>query len=165
MRSILLIVALLLFLVYWSLRYWRAFLRSASKMELSTDVCALTGLDQANAHHTAYARLRLFLKLCPPIRQRTPLVVLLVLGLARLYYRVLQFLNALSSPVGPHFTVWFHRERLACLHFVAVLLDDRIASNREFYHRYLNNGFHTYGSANDIARTHRHGSGPFVGNP
>lgn len=143
MRSILLFVTLLLFLVYWSLRYWRAFLRSASKMKLSPDVCALTGLDQVNAHNTAYARLRIFLKLCPPIHQRTPLVLRLVLGLARLYYRVLQFLDALSSTVGLHFAVWFHRERLACLHFVAVLLDDRIASNREVYHRDLNNGFHT----------------------
>ncbi len=126
-------------IAFFALRYGRAFLFAASKKKVSRDVRALTGLDEVLAHQTAYTRLCLLLRIVPPASYHTRFVLRLV----RLYYRSLQLFDALCRLAGPCLNKWFRRERLACLHFTALLLEDRIESNREFCRKHLNNGFHT----------------------
>jgi hypothetical protein len=137
-----LFTVLLVLSTHLALQYCRALLRSVLRIEVSADVRVLAGLDNVEAPQTTYSRLCLLLKLCRPIEKREPAAATLALRVVQLYYRVLQLLGTLSFSVGPRPTAWFRRERQSCVHFFAVLLEDRIVSNREFRSEYLSNSFY-----------------------
>lgn len=123
-----LIVALaVVFTMQWGISYCRAAIWSAYKRELSEDVRSLAGLDKDGNDPIACSRLWMLLDVCPLIGAQDSTMLRLV----RLYCRILSSLNFLAFRLGARLGGRFQRERMACTHFAAVVLDQRLASARQ----------------------------------
>ena len=123
-----LIVALALaFTIHWGISYCRAAIWSAYNRELSEEVRSLAGLDKEGNDPNSCSRLWMLLDLCPRIGAKDSTRLRLV----RFYCRILTSLNFLARRLGARFSGRFQRERMACTHFAAVVLDRRLASARQ----------------------------------
>ena len=123
-----LIVALAVaFTIHWGISYCRAAIWSAYNRELSEEVRSLAGLDKVGNDPNSCSRLWMLLDLCPRIGAKDSTRLRLV----RFYCRILSSLNSLACRLGVRFSGRFQRERMACTHFAAVVLDRRLASARQ----------------------------------
>jgi hypothetical protein len=75
------------------------------------------------------------LRLCPVVQKPNR-----KLAAVRFYYSLLGLLQGAARLFSPVLVEWILRERIACIHFAAVLLDERIAKNRQLYKNLVANG-------------------------
>jgi hypothetical protein len=124
-----LVVALAVALtLHWGISYCRAAIWSAYKKELSEGVRRLASLDKEGNDPHACSNLLMLLDLCPQIGAQESTI----LGLVWLYCRILNLLHFPACRLGARFSGRFQRERMACTHFAAVVLDQRLASTRQY---------------------------------
>jgi hypothetical protein len=126
MPLVLLAVLAAVLTAYLALRYWRAVIWSATETKLSNEVCNL--LDQRDADVDEYGWTCSLLKPCPPLERSLPRLPVTL----RLYYKFLKLLHAPACFLWPPLCEWLHRERAACSHFAASVLDQRIAGTQRF---------------------------------
>jgi hypothetical protein len=55
------------------------------------------------------------------------------LAAIRFYYALLGLFRGPARHFSSVLDEWIHRERIACIHFIAVVLDNRIEKNRQLY--------------------------------
>jgi hypothetical protein len=75
------------------------------------------------------------LRLCPAVQKPNR-----KLAAVRFYYSLLGLFQGAARLVSPALVEWILREQIACIHFAAVLLDERIAKNRQLYKNLVANG-------------------------
>lgn len=106
--------------------YCRSLLVQASEIELSADVLKAIAAESASASAEDFHRLQALVGLCPlGQKDRVPLAAVSA------YYLFLTGLYAVSSRIRGVIANWTERERQKCSYFVAVRLDQRIASARK----------------------------------
>jgi len=66
------------------------------------------------------------------------------LAAVHFYYSVLELFRGPARHFSPVFDEWILRERIACVHFIAVVLDQRIEKNRQLYKNLAANGKKTH---------------------
>jgi hypothetical protein len=106
--------------------YCRAQLAAFRNIGLSDQVREATGVLGGPADAGEFAALVGLSRLCPGPQNRGRGVTAVCI-----YYRLLCFANAASSPFMPAVLAWVERERFGCAHFAAVILDRQISYSRE----------------------------------
>jgi hypothetical protein len=115
------VVTLLMFFV----SYCRSLMASSSRHTLSTEVRDVTGITE-RASGRDYIRVLQLLRLCPERPEdRTGLQAV------GLYYGMLNLMEKTSARILPSLNQWAEGERAGCANFAVVVLDRRIAFNRE----------------------------------
>jgi hypothetical protein len=114
-------VTLLMFFV----SYCRSLMASSSLHTLSTEVRDVTGI-AAQASGRDYTRVLQLLRLC--LERPEDRAGLKAVGL---YFDILNVLQKTIAPILPPLNQWAERERAGCANFAVVVLDRRIAFNRE----------------------------------
>ena len=116
------IVALSQFALY----YWRAVLAGVAAQPVSDRVLAAAHVENGRLtpeHFEALAELH---DLTPDLRPNRG-----GLGLVRLYYRVVEGLNAVLGKYVPVIAAWSERERAICARYAAVQVGRRLQANLE----------------------------------
>jgi len=114
-------VTLMMFFV----SYCRSLMASSSLHTLSTEVRDVTGI-AAWASGRDYTRVLQLLRLC--LERPEDRAGLKAVGL---YYGLLNLLQNTIARIMPSLNQWAERERAGCANFAVVVLDRRIAFNRE----------------------------------
>jgi hypothetical protein len=111
----------------------RAYTASLWKVPLSQDTWDL--LSERSPDTDEFVWTCNLLHLCPtaekPIRK---------IAAVRFYYSLLGLFRGPAHHFSPVFDEWILRERIACIHFIAVVLDERIEKNRQLYKNLAANG-------------------------
>src|SRR5277367_918657 len=108
--------------------YCRSVLASARKVELSTRVVALAGMEGESLAADDFDRVLQLVRLCPEHdMDRTGVRAI------GTYYRLLQVLRRMIGAFNPGVAVWTERESRSCSHFAAVVLDRSISSSRSLF--------------------------------
>jgi len=117
------IVALSQFALY----YWRAVLAGVAAQPVSDRVLVAAQVENGRLTPQHFPTLAGLLDLTPvlyPDRSG--------LGPVRLYYRMIESLDALLGKKIPNFSVWSERERILCARYAAVQVDRRLQANLDF---------------------------------
>jgi hypothetical protein len=108
--------------------YCRSALASAGKVELSSRVVALTGMDGGSPVAGDFDRVLQLVRLCPSHEaDRTGVRAILT------YYRLVQYLGRVVGPIYPNVVIWAGHEATSCSHFASVVLDRCISSSRSLF--------------------------------
>jgi hypothetical protein len=120
--ALILVMSIVAFLQF-ALNYWRAILAGATSQPVSQEVRDAARVKSANIggqdfnalseiHHIASGGT-------------------VGLGFVRLYYRIVDAIDAVVEKRMPAMAAWTERERAICAHYVAVQIDQRLQANRE----------------------------------
>jgi hypothetical protein len=112
-------------LMQFFVSYSRALIAESQTRELSEqtrEICGITGRMPAG---NQFRRLLQLIALCPETRGEGSKVIAV-----SVYFRLLDFVRALSAWVIPSAQGWVESERSGCAYVAAVVLDGRIAHNR-----------------------------------
>jgi hypothetical protein len=124
MAAIIFVVSLVTLLMFF-VSYCRSLMASSSRHALSREVRDVTGIS-AVASGGDFSRVVQLLRLCPERPEdRTGLQAV------GLYYRILGLLQTTIARILPALQSWTESERAGCANFAVVVLDRRIAFNRE----------------------------------
>jgi hypothetical protein len=127
MIATLIAVVSLAALVQVFVSYCRSVLAAAGKVELSSRVVALTGMEGSPIAGD-FDRVLQLVRLCPTHdADRTGVRAILT------YYRLVQYLGRVIGPMYPDVIVWAEHEALSCSHFASVVLDRCISSSRSLF--------------------------------
>jgi|HubBroStandDraft_5_1064220.scaffolds.fasta_scaffold105034_2 hypothetical protein len=128
MIATLIAVVSLAALVQIFISYCQSVLASAGKVELSSRVVALTGMEGATPAAGDFDRVLQLVRLCPTHdADRTGVRAIVT------YYRLVQYLGRVIGPMYPHVIVWAGSEGTSCSHFASVVLDRCISSSRSLF--------------------------------
>jgi hypothetical protein len=114
------IVALSQFALY----YWRAVLAGVAAQPVSDRVLAAAQVENGRITQQHFATLAGLLDLTPDLNPDRS-----GLGPVRLYYRIVESLDALVGKRIPTFSAWSDRERILCARYAAVQVDRRLQAN------------------------------------
>jgi len=116
------IVALSQFALY----YWRAVLAGVAAQPISDRVLAAAQIEDGRLTPQHFRTLAKLHDLTPDLQPKRG-----GLALVRLYYRVIEGLDALLGKQLPALAGWSERERVICARYAAVQVDRRLQSNLE----------------------------------
>ncbi len=102
--------------------YTRALIASSRKLGLSEPVRELTGFISGAVQGDEFGRLLQLVQLCPDPRDDR-----MRIRAVRLYYGLLNMVQAVARSVAPRVASWAESERDGCAYFAALALDRRIA--------------------------------------
>ncbi len=108
----------------FALYYWRAVLAGVAAQPLSDRVLVAARVPNGRLLPEHFETLASLHDLTPDLRPGRG-----GLGLVRLYYRVIEGLDALLGKNLPSFTAWSERERIICARYAAVQVDRRLQAN------------------------------------
>jgi hypothetical protein len=114
------IVALSQFAIY----YWRAILAGVAAQPVSDRVLVAAQVENGRFTPQDFQTLAGLHDLTPDLYPNGSGLVLV-----RLYYRVIESLDALLAAKVPAFAVWSERERVICARYAAVQVDRRLQAN------------------------------------
>ncbi len=114
------IVALSQFALY----YWRAVLAGVAAQPVSDRVLLAAHVENGRLTPQHFQTLAGLYDLTPDLYPNRS-----GLGSVRLYYRVIEGLDAFLGKKVPSFTVWSERERVLCARYAAVQVDRRLQAN------------------------------------
>ncbi len=117
------IVALSQFALY----YWRAVLAGVAAQPVSDRVLVAAQVENGRLTPQHFQTLAGLLDLTPALYPDRS-----GLGPVRLYYRMIESLDALLGKKIPNFSVWSERERILCARYAAVQVDRRLQANLDF---------------------------------
>jgi hypothetical protein len=116
------IVALTQFALY----YWRAVLAGVASQAVSDRVLIAARVENGRVAPEHFGTLAGLHDLTPDLFPNRS-----GLGLVRLYFRVVEALEALAGSRMPAVTAWSLRERVICARYAAVQVDRRLTANLE----------------------------------
>lgn len=116
------IVALAQFALY----YWRAVLSGVAAQPVSDRVLAAARVENGRVTPQHFGTLAGLHDLTPDLYPNRG-----GLGLVRIYYRVVEALDALAGTRIPAIAAWSIRERVICARYAAVQVDRRLHANLE----------------------------------
>src|SRR5260370_7030721 len=108
----------------FGLYYWRAVLAGVAAQSVSDRVLAAAQVENgrlAPEHFQTLAGLHDLTPDLQPNRNR--------MGLVRVYFRLIEAIDAIIGKRVPAFAVWSERERATCARYAAVLVDRRLQAN------------------------------------
>ena len=116
------IVALSQFALY----YWRAVLAGVAAQPVSDRVLVAAQVENGRLTPKHFQTLAGLHDLTPDLNPNRS-----GLGLVRLYFRLIEGLDAILGKRIPTFALWSERERALCVRYAAVLVDRRLQANLE----------------------------------
>jgi hypothetical protein len=111
----------------------RAYTASLWEVPLSQDTWDL--LSERSPDTDEFLWTRNLLRLCPAAEKPNR-----KLAAVHFYYSLLGLFRGPARHFSPVLDEWILRERIACIHFIAVVLDQRIEKNRQLYKNLAANG-------------------------
>jgi hypothetical protein len=116
----------------------RAYTASLWEVPLSPDTWDL--LSERSPDTDEFVWTSNLLRLCPAAEKPNR-----KLAAVRFYYALLGLFRGPAGNFSPVLNEWILRERIACIHFIAVVLDERIDKNRQLYKNLAANGKNSHG--------------------
>ena len=113
-------------LAQFGLYYWRAVLSGVAAQPVSDRVLSAAHVENGHVTSQDFLTLAGLHELTPDLYPNRG-----GLGLVRLYYRVVEGVEALAGSHIPAITVWSNRERGICARYAAVQVDRRLQANLE----------------------------------
>jgi len=113
-------------LAQFGLYYWRAVLSGVAAQPVSARVLAAARVDNGRVTSQHFGTLAGLHDLTPDLYPSRG-----GLGLVRLYYRMIQGVDALAGSRVPAIAAWSNRERGICARYAAVQVDRRLQANLE----------------------------------
>jgi hypothetical protein len=113
-------------LAQFGLYYWRAVLSGVAAQPVSDRVLSAAHVENGRVTSQDFETLAGLHELTPDLYPNRG-----GLGLVRLYYRVVEGVEALAGSHIPAITVWSNRERGICARYAAVQVDRRLQANLE----------------------------------
>jgi hypothetical protein len=111
-------------LIQFALYYWRAVLAGVAAQPVSDRVLAAARVENGRLRPEHFKTLVGLHDLTPDLYPNHG-----GLGLVRLYYRLVEGLNALAGAQIPAIAVWSERERIICARYAAVQVDRRLQAS------------------------------------
>jgi hypothetical protein len=108
----------------FALYYWRAVLAGVAAQPVSDRVLVAARVENGRLTSHDFQTLAGLHELTPDLYPNRS-----GLGLVRLYYRVIEGLDAFIGKKIPTFAVWSERERIICARYAAVQVDRRLQAN------------------------------------
>ena len=113
-------------LMQFCVSYCRSVIAASCRVALSEQVREMAGISSSMIGAEEFSRLRSLVQLCPErADDRTEI------SAVGKYYTFLKALRAITKSVLPRLAEWADRECQNCSHFIAVVLDRRIAYSRD----------------------------------
>jgi hypothetical protein len=113
-------------LAQFGLYYWRAVLSGVAAQPVSARVLAAARVENGRVTSQHFGTLAGLHDLTPDLYPNRG-----GLGLVRLYYRIVESVEALAGSRVPAIAVWSNRERSICARYAAVQVDRRLQANLE----------------------------------
>jgi hypothetical protein len=113
-------------LAQFGLYYWRAVLSGVAAQPVSARVLAAARVENGRVASQHFATLAGLHDLTPDLYPNGG-----GLGLVRLYYRMIESVEALAGSRVPAIAAWSNRERSICARYAAVQVDRRLQANLE----------------------------------
>jgi hypothetical protein len=113
-------------LAQFGLYYWRAVLSGVAAQPVSARVLAAARVENGRVASQHFATLAGLHDLTPDLYPNGG-----GLGLVRLYYRMIENVEALAGSRVPAIAAWSNRERSICARYAAVQVDRRLQANLE----------------------------------
>lgn len=123
----LIIVISLLAAMQFFLSVCRSTVVAAARVKLSEAAREAIGIREEFVPDDDFRRLLLLLQLCPDVENGHA-----DLRKVRVYYGLLVVLQGVSRVLFPTLASWAAHERVQCSHYIAVILDERIAYQRRW---------------------------------
>src|ERR1700683_117327 len=108
--------------------YCRSVLASAGKVELSSRVMALTGVEGSIPVAGDFDRVLQLVRLCPTHDADRAGVHAIVT-----YYRLVQYLGRVLGPMYPDVIAWTGQEAMTCSHFASAVPEQFIPPSRSLF--------------------------------
>ena len=124
MFSAMLLAISIVALSQFALYYWRAVLAGVAAQPVSDRVLVAARVENGRLTSQDFQTLAGLHELTPDLYPNRS-----GLGLVRLYYRVIEGLDAFIGKKIPTFAVWSERERIICARYAAVQVDRRLQAN------------------------------------
>ena len=124
MFSAMLLAISIVALSQFALYYWRAVLAGVAAQPVSDRVLVAARVENGRLTSHDFQTLAGLHELTPDLYPNRS-----GLGLVRLYYRVIEGLDAFIGKKIPTFAVWSERERIICTRYAAVQVDRRLQAN------------------------------------
>src|SRR6266571_4075257 len=124
MFSLMLLAISIIALSQFALYYWRAVLAGVAAQPVSDRVLVAAQIENgrlAPQHFQTLAGLHDLTPDLQPNRSR--------MGFVRVYFRLIEGLDAIFGKKIPAFALWSERERAICARYAAVLVDRRLQAN------------------------------------
>src|SRR6267143_1003545 len=113
-------------LAQFGLYYWRAVLSGVAAQPVSDRVLSAAHVENGHVTSQDFATLSGLHELTPDLYPNRG-----GLGLVRLYYRIVEGVEAIAGSHIPAVAAWSHRERGICARYAAVQVDRRLHANLE----------------------------------
>jgi hypothetical protein len=124
MYSAMLLAISIVALSQFALYYWRAILAGVAAQPVSDRVLVAAQVENGRFTPQDFQTLAGLHDLTPDLYPNGSGLVLV-----RLYYRVIESLDALLAAKVPAFAAWSERERVICARYAAVQVDRRLQAN------------------------------------
>jgi len=124
MFSAMLLAISIVALSQFALFYWRAVLAGVASQPVSDRVLVAAHVENGRLTPQHFQTLAGLHDLTPDLNPKRS-----GLGLVRVYYRLIEGLDAIFGKRIPTFAVWSERERAICARYAAVLVDRRLQAN------------------------------------
>ena len=126
MFSAMLLAISIVALSQFALYYWRAVLAGVAAQPVSDRVLVAAQVENGRLTPKHFQTLAGLHDLTPDLNPNRS-----GLGLVRLYFRLIEGLDAILGKRIPTFALWSERERALCVRYAAVLVDRRLQANLE----------------------------------
>ena len=126
MFSAMLLAISIVALSQFALYYWRAVLAGVAAQPVSDRVLVAAQVENGRLTPKHFQTLAGLHDLTPDLNLNRS-----GLGLVRLYFRLIEGLDAILGKRIPTFALWSERERALCARYAAVLVDRRLQANLE----------------------------------
>jgi hypothetical protein len=124
MFSAMLLAISIVALSQFALYYWRAVLAGVASQPVSDRVLVAAHIENGRLSPQHFQTLASLHDLTPDLNPNRS-----GLGLVRVYYRLIEGLDAIFGKRIPTFALWSERERAICARYAAVLVDRRLQAN------------------------------------
>lgn len=124
MFSAMLLAISIVALSQFALYYWRAVLAGVASQPVSDRVLVAAHIENGRLSPQHFQTLAGLHDLTPDLNPNRS-----GLGLVRVYYRLIEGLDAIFGKRIPAFALWSERERAICARYAAVLVDRRLQAN------------------------------------
>jgi len=124
MFSAMLLAISIVALSQFALYYWRAVLAGVASQPVSDRVLVAAHIENGRLSPQHFQTLASLHDLTPDLNPKRS-----GLGLVRVYYRLIEGLDAIFGKKIPTLALWSERERAICARYAAVLVDRRLQAN------------------------------------
>jgi hypothetical protein len=124
MFSSMLLVISIVALSQFALYYWRAVLAGVAAQPVSDRVLVAAQVENGRLTSQHFQTLAGLHDLTPDLYPNRS-----GLGLVRIYYRIIEHLDAFLGKKIPTFAIWSEQERIICARYAAVQVDRRLQAN------------------------------------